>query len=96
MITETTRNHRACANVEGNLNYTKFNYFAPLQPAYFVRAGVAGTVLRPLSPPNPQPENNPAVEESPNLIAMSPLGCGGACSIPDHGDAFARFCLWSE
>jgi hypothetical protein len=31
--TEYNRIHRSCANVEGNLNYTKFSYFALHPPA---------------------------------------------------------------
>jgi hypothetical protein len=33
MNTKNNRFHRGCENVEGNLNYTKFNYFPPDQLA---------------------------------------------------------------
>ena len=78
--------------VEGYLNYTKFSHFPLLD--------VEETALKKAAKPAPlrllhrYPEAlaDTPVEDPFSIIAMSPLGCATACSIPHQHYAIARFC----
>jgi len=84
MSTNKNRFHRACANVEGYLNYTKSKYFLLLEVVEDVCGFRAKLQLSANIHSFPEPAREPIVQISTKFIAMSPLDCAVACLNPDQ------------
>jgi hypothetical protein len=95
MNTFKNRNHRACANVEGFLNYTKLKYFWLHEVAERAVRREAKAGLERFLHSFRGRFLDGIVQKDNKFIAMNPLDCGGACSIPDRDDGLSRFCLRS-
>src|SRR4051812_14012158 len=91
MKTKKNRIHRACANVDGNLNYTKFNHFAPYEVAESGRAKARKPDLESSPQRNPRRSTAPIVENRLNSIAEHPLAPARCGSNRDRAAASARF-----
>jgi hypothetical protein len=69
--------------VEDYLNYTKFNYFSPLEVAETAGEDSVKSWLLPDIHIFHKACLGVAVDNAGKLIGVSPLDCGGFCSIPD-------------
>jgi hypothetical protein len=75
MSTKENRFHRACANVEDHLNYTKFSYFPPRELVDGEPQREAKTALGAILAQFNRQAGTGVCGKNHKLIAMFPLDC---------------------